>query len=327
MGVHDGSHKFHENADQYHKKDEDIDMNNRRIDNLKTLCMGDNTSNLKYAINMECLLNYTYSQLSETLFWEYYQQANAFYNFASSNIHELIFDVSTRKVSQLKDQSLSQDDAFQSDMLKQPTICSKSNRINKRFYIEFTGSERMLSDIDLNPSAGDEDIVNIFIVYKLSTIPTHYWVNGVCGHDDGGYDKFIGLYTNNLIISGTVNNFINIGSGVVNGYQPHAPFQTKANASELNKWICLSVHWNISSETSYVYINGKSICVFISRTSKGSNKLTIADLNPNGISGMDGSIGAFILYKNRRMNKRDILLHHHVLCSKWFNIDHDPITF
>ena len=185
----------------------------------------------------------------------------------------------------------------------------------------------MISDIDLNPDVGHEDIVNVFLVYKVNSIPTHYWVNGIMGHDDAGYDKFIGLYTSNLIISGTVNNFINIGSCVVNGYQPHAPFKNKANASTLNKWICLSVHWNISSETSFVYINGQEICQYQSRVSQGSFKVTIGDLNPSGISGMDGSIAAFILYKNKRMSKRDILLHHYVFCSKWFNIDYEPITF
>ena len=185
-------------------------------------------------------------------------------------------------------------------MLKQPVICTKSERINNRYFIKFTGSELMLSDIDLNPVAMMDDIVNIFIVYKLNSIPTHYWVNGLFGHDDQGYDKFIGLYTNNLIISGTVNNFINIGSGAVNGHQPHAPFKNKANASALNVWICLSVHWNVASEKSFVYINGKYITEFNSRISPGSNKLTIGDLDPSGISGMDGDIAVFLLYKGKK---------------------------
>ena len=325
MGKLDGINIYH--TDQYHKINEDINMNGKRIDNLKTICMSDNTTNLKYAINMECLLNYTYTQISETIFWEQYQRCDAFYHFPTSNTHELTFDTSTRKVSKIYDQSLSQDDAYQSDMLKQPTICSKANRINKRYYIQFTGSERLLSDIDLNPGVGNDDIVNVFIVYKLNSIPTHYWVNGLMGHDDGGYDRFIGLYTNNLIISGTVNNFINSGTGVVNGYQPHAPFKNKANSSALNVWICLSVHWNVASEKSFVYINGQEICQFTSRVSQGSNKLTIGDLDPNGISAMDGGIAAFLLYKGKKMLIRDILLHHNVLCSKWFNIDHHLITF
>ena len=325
MGKLDGINIHH--TDQYHEKNKDINMNGKRIDTLKTICMTDNTNNLKYAINMECLLNYTYTQISETLMWEYYQTADAFYHFPTSNSHELSFDASTRKILKIFDQSLSQDDAYQTDMLKQPTICSKVNRVNKRYYIEFTGSERLLSDIDLNPAVGDDDIVNMFVVYKLKSIPVLYWVNGICGHDDGAYDKFIGLYTNNLIISGTVNNFINIGTGVVNGYQPHASFKNKANASALNVWICLSIHWNIALEKSFVYINGQEICEFTSRISKGSNKLTIGDLDPNGISGLDGDISAFLLYKGQKMLKRDILLHHHVFCSKWFNIDHEPITF
>ena len=326
MGVHDGGHILNSN-DQYIKKRENIDMYNRSIDNLKTICMTNSTNNLKYAINMECLLNYSYTQLCQTIFWELYQNASAFYHFPTSNSHELTYDITTRKVSNIFDQSLSQDDAYQTDMAKQPTICSKANRVNKRYYIEFTGSERLLSDIDLNPAVGADDIVNIFIVYKLNTIPTHYWVNGLFGHDNSGYDKFIGLYTNNLIISGTVNNFINIGTGVVNGYQSHAPFKNKANASALNAWICLSVHWNVATEKSFVYINGQKICEFTSRVSAGSNKLTIGDLNPSGVSGLDGSIATFLLYKGKKMQTRDILLHHHVLCAKWFNIDHVPITF
>ena len=162
MGKLDGI-SFH-HSDQYHKKREDINMHDRRIDTLKTVCMTDNTTNLKYAINMECLLNYTYFQLSETLLWEYYQRATAFYKMDTANLHEVTYD-SNRKVSKLFDQSLSQDDAEQSTANLQPTICTKSNRVNKRYYLEFNGSQRMISDIDLNPTAGEEDIVNIFIVY------------------------------------------------------------------------------------------------------------------------------------------------------------------
>ena len=65
----------------------------------------------------------------------------------------------------------------------------------------------MLSDIDLNPAAGEDDTMNIFICYKLNSIPDHYWVNDLYGHDNAGYDKFVGLVPGNLIISGVVNNF------------------------------------------------------------------------------------------------------------------------
>ena len=208
MGRLDGINIHH--TDQYHKKNEDINTKGKRIDNLKTVCMSDNTANLNYAVNMKCLLMYTTLQLSETLFWEFYQKANAFYHFPTANSHELTFDPTTRKVSEIYDQSLSQDNAYQNTTNLQATICTKSNRINKCYFLEFNGSQRMISDIGLNPGLNEEDIINIFLVYKLNSIPTHYWVNGVMGHDNAGYDKFIGLFTTNLIISGTANNSINI---------------------------------------------------------------------------------------------------------------------
>ena len=92
----------------------------------------------------------------------------------------------------------------------------------------------MIPDIDLNPAVGEKDIVNIFIVYKLNSIPSHYWINGILGHDNAGYDKFLGLATGNLVISGTVNDFITVGSNNVNGHTPIASFKSKANASDLN---------------------------------------------------------------------------------------------
>ena len=324
MGVHDGSHKILNTNDEYIKKREDIDMHNRRIDNLKTICMTDSTSNLNYAINMNCLLNYSYVNLCQTLLWEQYQKANAFYNFPRGGSNELIYDQTTRKISRLKDQSLSQDDAIQSDMLKQPVLCDKNERVNNRYYIKFTGSELMLSDIDLNPASGADDIVNIFIIYKISIFSGSYWTQlGVCGHDDSNFDKFISYYNQNLLISGTTNDYILIG----NNGTTKAKYKNKANASELNKWICLSIHWNLPTDTSYVYINGQLITDFTSRTSPGSTKLCIGDLNPSSIAPFYGSIASFLLYKGKKMEIRDILLHHHVFCSQWFNIDHEPITF
>ena len=53
MGRSDGAHKFYDTADEYHEEHEDINMRGRSI-NLKTICMNQ-SSDLKYAINMECL--------------------------------------------------------------------------------------------------------------------------------------------------------------------------------------------------------------------------------------------------------------------------------
>ena len=294
----DGIEKIH-HSDEYHKKREDINMHGRSINNLKTICVNQ-SSNLKHVVNLQCLLKYCYSELCETWFWEYYQNSNAFYKVDTAISHETTFDLSTIKVSKLFDQSLSQDDAEQTSASLQPVLCDKTERINNRYYLKFKGALRMISNINLNPASGEEDIVNIFIVYKLNSIPSHYWVNGIMGHNNAGYDKVLGLTTGNLAISGTANIFITIGSNNVNGHTPIASFKSKANASDLNKWVYLSCHWNLPSEISYVFCNEKIIANSTSRQSVGSNNLTFADWNPSGISGMDVCIACFLLYKNRR---------------------------
>ena len=129
--------KIH-HSDEFHKKREYINMNGRCINNLLTICINQST-NLKYAINMECLLNYTYSQLSETLFWEYYQKATAFYKIDTANSHKLTYDSPTRKVAKLFDQSLSQSDAEQTSTSLHPTLSTKSARVNNRYYLSFNG--------------------------------------------------------------------------------------------------------------------------------------------------------------------------------------------
>ena len=86
---------------------------------------------------------------------------------------ELTFD-NSRKISKLKDNILYELDANQSATGNQPKLCTKANKTNNRYHIEFTSanSERMISQIDLNPGNNQQDIVNIFIVYKLNSRST-----------------------------------------------------------------------------------------------------------------------------------------------------------
>ena len=303
-------------------------MNGRSINNLKTNYVNETTS-LTCAINMKAMLNYSYSELCETFFWEYFQRSLAFYKIDSGNSHELTYDSSTRKVSKLYDQSLSQDDAEQTTSSLQPKLCNKADRINNRYYLQINGSQKMISNIDLNQASGEEDIANVFIVYKLKFFSTSYWTcNGLFGNDAMGFHKFISFgHNGDLVISSTVNDHIVIGQNAVNGRSPIAPYKTKTNVGVLHKWICLSVHWNIPTEISYVYCNGKKLCNFQALPRTGANKLTFWDNNPSGKAPLYGEIACFLLHKNRRITERDIKLHHHVLCAKWYNIDHDPITF
>ena len=178
--------------------------------------------------------------LSETLFWEYYTKyASSTYRFdRGSNNSELVYNSTTRKVSKAIDQTLQENDAVQNTTSFQPTICTKSEKVGNRYFLKFNGGQGMVSDINLNAISGEKDIVNIFIVYRIKAYDANtYWVrNGLFGHDDRGFDKFVGFSPNgDLVVSGTTNNYIIISSNPIQTKQPIAPFKTKANAGETNK--------------------------------------------------------------------------------------------
>ena len=112
----------------------------------------------------------------------------------------------------------------------------------------------MVSDINLNVVSGQKDIVNIFIVYRIKGYDTNtYQVrNGLFAHDNGSSDKFVSFSPNgDLVVSGTTNDYIIKGSNPTPNKQPIAPYKAKANAGEINKWVCLSIHWdNYTSPTA-----------------------------------------------------------------------------
>ena len=143
---------------------DDVDMQNHDINNLKI-----NPQLESSAISKAYLRKYIYESLSETLLWEYYtKHGNCLYKVDRGLNSEVSFDSSTRKVSVLHDQTLSRDDAEQTNQALQLTLCTKANRQNDRYYLYFDGTHRMISDINLNPINTQIDVVNIFIVYKLN---------------------------------------------------------------------------------------------------------------------------------------------------------------
>ena len=282
------------------------------------------SSNVLNVVQAEVMLN-----LSETLLWESYQLADCLYKMERALASEVTFDNSTRAVSDLYDQSLKENHAIQTTDANRPLLCTKAEKTNFRYYLKFDGNKRMLSDINLNPNAGQDDIVNIYIVYRLNSFTgTHAAVrNGLFGHDNGGWDKFVCFSIGeSLVISGADPQFVLIGSSSMLNVNPIADFKSKANASELNKWISLSVHWDVpgGSEASEIWCNGKKLANFTARASQGSNQKTFGDLNPNGTSGLKGDISFYCLYKGEKHDELRIKLHHHVLCS-WFLVDCDPI--
>ena len=305
--------------------------NQKQIHSLGTPQYNSSATNKQYVDNkMTALKSEIRLQLSETLFWESYQLADCLYKIDRGSPSEVTFDNSTRAVSDLFDQSLKENDANQATQATKPILCTKAEKINYRYYLKFDGSKRMLSNINLNPGSGQADIVNVFIVYRLSSYTGSYAVrNGLFGHDNGGYDKFIAFSpTRHLLVSGTTNQHIVIGSSSFNNKNATASYQSKANAGELNKWICLSIHWDVpgGNNASETWCNGKKLANFTARTSQGSTNMTFGDLNTSGIAGLKGDIAFYCLYKGKTLTESNIKLHHYVLC-RWYAVDHDPISF
>ena len=109
---------------------------------------------------------------------------------------------SSRKVETIYDKSNEESDATQTDTSKRPSVCTKAEKHNGRYFLKFNGSQKMISQVNLNNNA-----VNVFIVYKLDSRGSaqSYWNNALFGHDNIGYDKFVAYSASNLVVSGANN--------------------------------------------------------------------------------------------------------------------------
>lgn len=72
-------------------------------------------------------------------------------------------------------------------------MCAKNEKFNNRYYLKFNGTQRLISDINLNPVSGEKDIVNIFIVYRIKAYDANDYLarNALFSHDNG---SFISLF-------------------------------------------------------------------------------------------------------------------------------------
>ena len=306
----------------------DVSMGGRYIKNLP-MPVGDYQAASKQYVDTAGI--YSILSLATATYVDGYIKENAecMYSVERGTKEEVVFNSSSRQISALFDQTLSGLNSSQSTTALQPKLSTTKN--SKRFFFEFDGSKRMLSNIDLNPPSGGQDLVHVFILFRLSTHAgsNANFRNGLFGHDNGGWDKFVSFAanTNNLIIAGTQKDGSESNGGF-NIQVTSSHWLAKANASELNKWCCLSVHWDVpaGAGNSSCWVNGKKVKTFEARTSAGSNQMTFGDLDPSGIAGLNGDIQLFILYKGYGMAELIIKAHHKMICER-YGVDHDEISF
>ena len=258
------------------------------------------------------------------------EKAECLYSVERGKTNEVRITL-TRDISHLYDQSLSGNDATQSTVAYRPKLSTAKNA--KRYFINFDGSNRRItSGVNLNSVSGFRviNIIHVFIVFRLATHlgTDRYFRNGLFGNDDGGWDKFVcfAANTNNLIISGTEKD----GSEYQDGYNVQvksSDWLYKANASDLGKWCCLSVHWDISGGAgrSSCWVNGKKLKIFEARAITGATKMTIGDVNGNGNVSFNGDIQMFLMYNGFDMDNQFIRAHHKMICER-YKIDHDVIS-
>ena len=248
--------------DNFYKSGTYLNMNNKRIADLG------NPIGMKDAIHQDHIRKI----LSETLFWEMNQYATSVYDFSTE---PYVTMNQSRYVSKITDQALADNNANVDPTKPElsPLMCLKNERINNRYYLKFSptsqSKSRMISNINLNSTDPNNDKVNVFIVYKIRTVSSSYWTaNGLFGHDDGGFDKFVSFSNNgsgNLLISGSKNDWFHIGNHSFKGFASRDRYKTKANAGEFHKWICLSVHWiDETLDASSVWCNGEKLTSFTS---------------------------------------------------------------
>ena len=281
-------------------------------------------------------MNFIYNLLWETIVLNEIKNSLAYYKIDKALSSEVTYDGSSEKISYLFDQTFNENHAKQNFSTIKPTLCNVANRVNNRYFIEFSGRSVLFSDIDLTQPSSSSKITNFFVVYRLKGYHGSIdWFRN-CFFREGDY--FVGFSTlGDLIVSNTVTGrYIKIGTA----NDAVAPYKNKANAGKLNKWCSLSVHWNGNSpqtNKSSVYCNGVKLVNFTSNYLNASGKMQIGSSNDDdsivfstfvmrfaGTGMFKGDI-AFFMFKQGIMDERTILLHHKLFCEKWYNINANPI--
>ena len=135
---------------------------------------------------------------------------------------------------------------------------------------------------------------------------------------------------NSMIIFDIGVSYINSSLYITNSsidMVPNSRWQLKANAKEINKLICLSVHWDKSNigkpHKGNLYVNGKEIVSFSTKYNYSHNSNTKFYLGSKNkdYGKMDGEI-LYIYISTRKIKYPEIVLNHYLLCKK-FEIDFD----
>ena len=112
--------------------------------------------------------------------------------------------------------------------------------VTGRHTLSLDGSQYLTCPMDWNTNSGPIDNLQVFIVFKYTDVSGMNIRDCIFGHDNGGWDRLIGLFNKNTMIVGgtTVTNTDNSGCRVF------STFPKDADPRKTDKFCILSAHWN-----------------------------------------------------------------------------------
>ena len=206
---------------------------------------------------------------------------------------------------------------------------SGTGLINGRYnYVSFDGAnDRMKCDMDLNITSGDKTL-SITVVYRLTSYGAGVGcVNGIIGNDNPGWDHFICMNdSKHFIVSNAKKESTSFNGG---DNITITTFPTKANPTELNKWIVLTVTWSpqLGADGSQVWCNGQKLRNFTAKENVGATHFVIGSIAANSVAApLAGDIAELIVFKREdELNNASTIkrIQKHLLDK--YAIKHEPM--
>ena len=159
----------------------DINMNSNKVTNVAYPVLSTDAATKQY-VDISGIFSILNSATSTYIDGYIKQNAECLYSCKRGTKEEVRM-TPTRAISTLFDQTLSVLNAVQTVSSRRPKLSTGKNA--KRYYFTFDGvDDRMTSDINLNPASGADDIVHVFILYRLHShnVSNAHFRNGLFGH-------------------------------------------------------------------------------------------------------------------------------------------------